>query len=129
MAGRRANDQLVLAASGLDDAGYEEAVREVVAHQLLVPDGPDGYRFRHALLREAVYGDLLPGERTRLHGRFTALLADVPGAAAELAYHSLTGHDVTGALAASVRAGEEAERIGAPRPAPALHLMNPLPRR
>ena len=37
-----------------------------------------------------------------------------PGAAAELAYHSLTGHDVTGALAASARAGEEAERIGAP---------------
>jgi DNA-binding CsgD family transcriptional regulator/tetratricopeptide (TPR) repeat protein len=114
VAGRRANDQLVLAASGLDDAGYEEAVREVVAHQLLVPDGPDGYRFRHALLREAVYGDLLPGERTRLHGRFAALLADVPGAAAELAYHSLTGHDIAGALAASVRAGEEAERIGAP---------------
>lgn len=114
VAGRRANDQLVLAASGLDDAGYEEAVREAVARQLLVPDGPDGYRFRHALLREAVYGDLLPGERTRLHGRFTVLLADVPGAAAELAYHSLTGHDVTGALAASVRAGEEAERIGAP---------------
>ena len=114
VAGRRANDQLVLAASGLDDAGYEEAVRELVAHQLLVPDGSDGYRFRHALLREAVYGDLLPGERTRLHGRFAALLADVPGAAAELAYHSLTGHDVPGALAASVRAGEEAERIGAP---------------
>ena len=84
---------------------YEEAVRELVAHQLLVPDGPDGYRFRHALLREAVYGDLLPGERTRLHGRFAALLADVPGAAAELAYHSLTSHDVPGALAASVRAG------------------------
>jgi DNA-binding CsgD family transcriptional regulator len=114
VAGRRADDQLVLAASGLDDAQYEEAVRELVAHQLLVPDGPDGYRFRHALLREAVYGDLLPGERTRLHGRFAALLADVPGAAAELAYHSLISHDVPGALAASVRAGEEAKRIGAP---------------
>jgi len=114
VAGRRADDQLVLAASGLDDAGYEEAVRELVTRQLLVPDGPDGYRFRHALLREAVYGDLLPGERTRLHGRFAALLADVPGAAAELAYHSLTSHDVPGALAASVLAGKEAERIGAP---------------
>jgi DNA-binding CsgD family transcriptional regulator/tetratricopeptide (TPR) repeat protein len=114
VAGRSANDQLVLEASGLGDAEYEDAVRELVAHQLLVPDGPDGYRFRHALLREAVYGDLLPGERTRLHGRYAALLADVPGAAAELAYHSLTSHDVPGALAASVRAGEEAERIGAP---------------
>jgi DNA-binding CsgD family transcriptional regulator len=114
VAGRRADDQLVLAASGLADAEYEEAVREVVTRQLLVPDGPDGYRFRHALLREAVYGDLMPGERTRLHGRFAALLANVPGAAAELAYHSLTGHDVPGALAASVRAGREAERIGAP---------------
>ena len=114
VAERRADDRLVLAASGLDDATYTEAVREVVAHQLLVPDGPDGYRFRHALLREAVYSDLLPGERTRLHARFAALLADVPGAAAELAYHSLTSHDVPGALAASVRAGQEAERIGAP---------------
>jgi DNA-binding CsgD family transcriptional regulator len=119
VAGRRANDQLVLAASGLPDTEYEEALRELVAHQLLVPDGPDGYRFRHALLREAVYGDLLPGERTRLHGRFAALLATGladtgPGTAAELAYHSLTAHDIPGALAASVRAGREAERIGAP---------------
>jgi DNA-binding CsgD family transcriptional regulator len=113
VAGRRAADDLVRAAVRLPDAEYEEAVREAVAHQLLVPDG-DGYVFRHALLREAVYNDLLPGERTRLHARLAALLADVPGAAAELAHHSLASHDVPGAFAASVRAGMEAERIGAP---------------
>jgi predicted ATPase len=114
VAGRGAADDLVRAASGLPDAEYEDAVREAVGHQLLVPDGPDGYRFRHALLREAVYSDLMPGERTRLHARLATLLADVPGAAAELAHHSLTSHDIPGALAASVRAGAEAERLGAP---------------
>jgi DNA-binding CsgD family transcriptional regulator len=114
VAGRRADDDLVRAASGLPEAEYEEAVREAVAHQLLVPDGPDGYAFRHALLREAVYNDLLPGERTRLHARLAVLLNDIPGAAAELAHHSLASHDIPGAFSASIRAGEEAERIGAP---------------
>ncbi|HEX8006907.1 MAG TPA: AAA family ATPase [Trebonia sp.] len=114
VAGRRSDDDLVRAASGLPDAEYEEAVREAVSHQLLLPDGPNGYAFRHALLREAVYNDLLPGERTRLHARLSVLLNDIPGAAAELAHHSLASHDIPRAFSASVRAGEEAERIGAP---------------
>jgi len=114
VAGRRASDDLVRAASRLPDADYDEAVREAVAHQLLAPDGGDGYTFRHALLREAVYNDLLPGERTRLHARLATLLSDVPGAAGELAHHSLASHDVPGAFAASIRAGSEAQMIGAP---------------
>ena len=119
VAGRKADDELVQAASGLVSAEYEAAVREAVTHQLLVPDGTEGYVFRHALLREAVYGDLLPGERTRLHGTMSALLSDehrlaMPGTAAELAQHCLASHDIPGAFAASIRAGEEAERLGAP---------------
>src|SRR5450755_4603493 len=120
VAGRRADDQLIQAASGLPVADYENAVRETVAQQLLVPDGADGYAFRHALLGEAVYADLLPGERTRLHGVLAGLLADEgrltanPGTTAELAHHYLASHDVPGAFAASVRAGMEAERLGAP---------------
>jgi DNA-binding NarL/FixJ family response regulator len=114
VAGRRASDDLVRAAAALPETDYDEAVREAVAHQLLVPDGADGYAFRHALLREAVYNDLLPGERTRLHARLAALLSNVMGTAAELAHHSLASHDVPGAFTASIRAGEEAQRIGAP---------------
>jgi DNA-binding NarL/FixJ family response regulator len=119
VAGRRADDELVQAASGLAAADYEAAVREAVAHQLLVPDGSEGYVFRHALLREAVYADLLPGERTRLHATMSSLLAEehrlaMPGTAAELAQHCLASHDIPGAFAASIRAGEEAERLGAP---------------
>jgi len=119
VAGSRADDELVRAASGLQAAEYEGAVREAVTHQLLVPDGTEGYAFRHALLREAVYADLLPGERTRLHATMGSLLSDenrlaMPGTAAELAQHCLASHDIPGAFAASVRAGEEAERLGAP---------------
>ena len=119
VAGRRADDELVRAASGLAADEYEAAVREAVTHQLLVTDGTEGYVFRHALLREAVYADLLPGERTRLHATMSSLLAEeqrlaVPGTAAELAQHCLASHDIPGAFAASVRAGEEAERLGAP---------------
>ncbi|HTR93028.1 MAG TPA: AAA family ATPase [Trebonia sp.] len=119
VAGGGAADDLVRAASGLPEDAYEEAVREAAGHQLLEADGPDGYRFRHALLREAVYGDLMPGERTRLHARLANLLANEfastgPGVAAELAHHSMASHDIPGAFTASVRAGAEAERLGAP---------------
>jgi DNA-binding CsgD family transcriptional regulator len=114
VAGGGAADDLVRAASGLPDDAYEEALREAAGHQLLAADGADGYRFRHALLREAVYADLMPGERTRLHARLASLLAGVPGSAAELAHHSMASHDIPGAFAASVRAGDEAERLGAP---------------
>jgi predicted ATPase/DNA-binding NarL/FixJ family response regulator len=119
VAGRKADDELVRAASGLAADDYEAAVREAVTHQLLVPDGTEGYVFRHALLREAVYADLLPGERTRLHATMSSLLSDelrpaMPGTAAELAQHCLASHDIPGAFAASVRAGKEAERLGAP---------------
>ncbi|WP_344210123.1 helix-turn-helix transcriptional regulator [Actinomadura livida] len=117
VAGRRIDDELVRRVSGLDETAAGEALREVVSHQLLVPSG-DGYTFRHALLREAVYADLLPGERTRLHAAFARLLADRPdgtrGPAAELAHHSLAAHDLPAAFAASVRAARDAGRLGAP---------------
>lgn len=118
--GRRVDDELVMLTSGLAAPEYEQAVREAVAHQLLVPDGTQGYAFRHALQREAIYADLLPGERTRLHARLAGLLSDerrlaeIPGTAAELAHHCLASHDIPGAFAASVMAGQEAERLAAP---------------
>jgi DNA-binding CsgD family transcriptional regulator len=118
--GRRVDDELAMAASGLSAPEYEAAIREAVAQQLLAPDGHEGYMFRHALLREAIYADLLPGERTRLHATLAGLLADerrldtVPGSAAELAHHCLASHDIAGAFSASIRAAIEAERLAAP---------------
>lgn len=108
--------------AGLEAGVVEGALREAIAHQLLVPDGPDRYAFRHALLQEAVYGDLLPGERVRFHAAVAHQLAAAAQAderlgdrqAAELARHSLAAHDVVLALAASLRAAAEARRRSAP---------------
>jgi DNA-binding CsgD family transcriptional regulator len=114
--GRRIDDDLIMQAAGLPTAEYEAAVREVVARQLLVPDGPTGLAFRHALLREAIYNDLLPGERSRLHARLAELLSERldDGSAAELAAHCLASHDIPGAFTASVQAAREAWRLAAP---------------
>ncbi|MBE1565893.1 helix-turn-helix transcriptional regulator [Nonomuraea africana] len=109
VAGRRVEDSLLREVSGLPVGEFEEAVREIVSRGLLLVDGY-GYAFRHALLQEAVYTDLLPGERTRLHAAFAARLTSP----AELAHHHLAGHDLAGALAASAEAGRLAERLGAP---------------
>ena len=94
----------------------------------------DRYAFRHALLQEAVYGDLLPGERVRLHATYARLLAALPGndAAADLARHCLAAHDLPGALAASLRAGERASAVLAPAEAlghyeQALQLVAAVP--
>ena len=68
-AGQRVDPALLAVSGGLDEEAVYLALREAVARQVLVPDpnaGVERYAFRHALLQEVVYDDLLPGERTRL---------------------------------------------------------------
>ena len=64
--GEAIDDQLLAEVTGQSPAQIADALREAVARQLLVLD-ESGCRFRHALVREALYDDLLPGERERLH--------------------------------------------------------------
>jgi DNA-binding CsgD family transcriptional regulator/tetratricopeptide (TPR) repeat protein len=117
VAGRQVSHRLLAAVAGLDDAQLEGALRAAVAHQLLVTDG-DGYDVRHALLREVMYADLLPGERMRLHARLAQALSEQPElaapspavAAAELAAHWDAAGDLERSLSASVEAGRQAER-------------------
>jgi len=110
VAGRRVPHRLLAEVAGQPEAELEQGLREAVGAGVLTTDAATGsYAFRHALLQEAVYGDLLPGEQVRLHAAYARLLADDPdGAAAELAHHCLASHDLAGALAASVRAASEA---------------------
>jgi len=109
-------DPLLAEVAGLPDADLLVGLREAVsAHVLLVDAGDGTYGFRHALVKEAVYAELLPGERTRLHARFATALAGRdavgdPGPAAELAWHWYAAHDLERALPAAVEAGRAAER-------------------
>ncbi|WP_211239678.1 helix-turn-helix transcriptional regulator [Jiangella gansuensis] len=99
----------------LDDDELDAALREALQHHILVTTDRDGYTFRHALLREAVYADLLPGERVRLHAAYARRIVELgqDELAAALAHHSLRSNDLPTALAASVRAADDAMRIGA----------------
>ncbi|MEU6590088.1 AAA family ATPase [Streptomyces sp. NPDC046881] len=117
VAGRRVRHALLREAAGLPEEELEAALREAVGRQLLLPGDDGTYTFRHALTREAVYADLLPGERSRLHGAYARLLAAggrAPETAAERAHHSRESHDLPAALGACVEAADHARRLGAP---------------
>jgi DNA-binding CsgD family transcriptional regulator/tetratricopeptide (TPR) repeat protein len=115
VAGRRVSHRLLAQVAGWPEPDLEQALRKAIAAGVLLADQITGtYLFRHALLQEAVYGDLLPGEQVRLHAAYARVLASAEGAAAELAHHCLQCHDLVGALAASVRAAEEAAAVLAP---------------
>ncbi|MEV0642747.1 AAA family ATPase [Streptomyces sp. NPDC050619] len=117
VAGRRVEHDLLRDAVGLPESELESALREAVGRQLLVSGAGDTYAFRHALAREAVYADLLPGERARLHGAFARLLAErghPAESAAERAHHYRESHDLAEALAASLEAADHAQHLGAP---------------
>ena len=117
--GRTVDDALLAAVAGLANGELTAALRAAVDGNILTHDPEStGYSFRHALLREAIYGDLLPGQRRALHTTVAETLAKRPelagsAAAPELAYHWHAAGRLPEALRASVDAGLSAERIHA----------------
>src|SRR4051794_16176749 len=126
VSGRRVSHDMLAATSGLDAAALDEGLRKAVEMNVLVAQ--DGrYSFRHALLGEAVYDDLLPGERVRLHARYVEALQSgaAGGTAAELARHARLATDLDTALTASIQAGDEAATVAGPDEA-AFHYQQAL---
>ena len=115
VAGRRVSHDMLSEASGLKPDCLDEGLRQAVEMNILIAHG-QRYQFRHALLGEAVYDDLLPGERVRLHKAYAAALSEgrARGTAAELARHARLAMDLPTALSASIRAGDEASAVGGP---------------
>ncbi len=126
-AGRRALDTVAVAGCKVthsvlaslfapDGIDPTPAIRESVDAGLLVAFATpeDAYAFRHELVAEAAYEDVLPAERRRLHRAYAlALEASADGThdarrLVELAHHWRAARDVPRAFSASVRAGDAA---------------------
>lgn len=95
----------------------DTAARECVLFGVLTIEGDD-YAFRHALVREAILSDLLPGERARFHARYAgayeaAAAAGTRRLAAEISFHWLGAHDATRAFPATMQAMREARAAAA----------------
>jgi DNA-binding CsgD family transcriptional regulator len=119
--GPRVSHGLLERAAGLTPDELNAGLREAVAHNVIVIEAETGaYGFRHALMREALMDDLLPGERGPLHSAVARALEAEPelsvspaGVAAELAYHWYAAHNLPAAFTASAQAGAEALRLAA----------------
>ena len=100
----------LLAAVVADDAALDAGIAEAMDAGLLAVRGRE-YIFRHALVRDAVREELLPGEATRFHTAFAEALASLPTAAGDraaratrIAAHWMEAHDVQRAFDASIAA-------------------------
>ena len=123
----RATHELLVAVCGLDADGLARGLREAVGANIVVVAAEERYEFRHALLREVVYEDLLPGQRAELHqtvaGALERELEEGRGGvwvAAAVAHHYHAAGNQPRALAAAVRAADAVSGIEAYGEAAAL---------
>jgi DNA-binding CsgD family transcriptional regulator/tetratricopeptide (TPR) repeat protein len=107
----------------LDPGALDAALREAVDAQLLRVDrNLPGYAFRHALLREAVLDDLLPGQQTALHERWAQVLQQHldtsgtdAGLAVRVAHHWYAALDLPRAFTAALTAADAARATLSPQ--------------
>lgn len=118
--GQRFGAEPVAELAGLPDDAVLEALRALVDAQLVGEDSASGgFRFRHALTRDTVYGQLLGPERRKLHRETAAVLERLHSDrleeyAAELAFHYRAAELGDRARELSILAGHRAARLGAP---------------
>ncbi|MGW0094667.1 helix-turn-helix transcriptional regulator [Streptomyces sp. NPDC003328] len=116
-AGSSVEHGLLAAVLKLPEHDLLEALRTAVDAHVLVPEADsESYRFRHALMREAVLDDLLPGERRWINRRYATALEDNPGLvradqrAGRLASYWYHARHSARALPAALEAGRQARR-------------------
>lgn len=110
--GMRVEHVLLASVYGGDPDALDQAAREAIAASVLVVEGTS-YRFRHALVREAIHDELLPGERTRFHSLYARALEAHGGlegtSSVAISHHWMAAHDMPAAFSASLTAMDQAQ--------------------
>jgi predicted ATPase/DNA-binding CsgD family transcriptional regulator len=120
--GRRFDFSLLQRLTGDDEPRLLQAIKELVASQMVVEESAERFVFRHALTRQAIYADLLARERRALHQRVASAMeglystdAQLDAHLADLAYHFYEAGAWDKALDYGQRAAERAGRMYTPR--------------
>jgi DNA-binding CsgD family transcriptional regulator/tetratricopeptide (TPR) repeat protein len=130
--GRGIDHDLLGRLAGLTGPALERALRSALEQRFIVVDQTsEEYLFRHALIGEVLYRELLPPERARLHERLAEILSEQSSSAltradraGELAFHLDRAGDRPGAFTASLAAADAAISVA---PAAAFaHLRRAL---
>ncbi len=114
--GRDVDPALLTVVSGAPDDEVTTGILEAVDARILESVAAQRYRFRHALLREAVYDELAPTVRMATHRRIAEALRDHPTladprpnvAVADLARHWLAARAEVEAFTATLEAARSA---------------------
>jgi DNA-binding CsgD family transcriptional regulator len=122
VAGRRFDFILLQELTHHDEQYLLQAIKELIAAQLVIEESAEQFAFRHALTRRAIYADMLARERKALHRSIAETLENLYSSSldaylADLAYHFYEAGAWGKALAYGKRAGERAYRLYAPHAA------------
>ncbi len=122
VSGRSFDFTVLQALTGHSDGQLLALVKELMAAQLVVEESAEQFAFRHALTREALYGQLLARERQILHGQLAQAIEQIHADSLEahleaLAYHTFEAAVWRKALDYAQRAGEKALALYAPHAA------------
>jgi DNA-binding CsgD family transcriptional regulator len=123
VAGRVVSHDLLERVAGVPPMALIASLREAVEHRVLVhvADPAPGYAFRHALVRESAYHELLGTERIAMHRAIADALerdealspAGELARTGEIAHHAMAAQDLSRALTSSLAAAAVAEGASA----------------
>ena len=112
--GHRVAFDLLAAVAGVDEVTLVEQLRDLVRRGVLTETGPDEFSFRHALVREAIDGQLLARQRRRIHESALEIVAAKDGDPALIARHARGAGRYDDMVAAARRAGLRYLHAGSP---------------